>query len=537
MAKREKIKKKLKLNIKKPSLDKLVDICAEVIYAWDEFAEIWDEGMSALWALIITCGAAVINGADKGLDALDKVFLFIGYHVAKATHDFLGLVHTHRKMIVSYGASLLLIVLCLLALLNYATGYEYSYKGKVLGVVKDQDNVLKIVDLVSENLTKEYKTDIKIDAEEDIQFRKIFTLDKQVDGIDQVLARLSNMSDTRAQSYAIRINGKNKYYLDTKEDAQWVLQKIKNYYIPPKKQKKYESVKFVEKVKIVPTDTIIGNLRSAKSVYKSILKGKKGEGYYTVKSGETVSEICSKLDVSMKQMKKMNPKLNPELIHEGQKIVVSRAVPMLSVKTIGIETYKKKIGYKTIYKKSSSIYQGDSSVARAGSYGVKSITSRVVRKNGDKLKEKVLKTKILRKPVNKIVLKGTKQRPPSVGDGHFRWPVPGSRVTSYFGYRWGRMHEGIDMACGTGTPIYAADGGVVEVAGWHWGYGLCIIVNHQNGYKTLYGHCSSLNVSVGSKVYKGERIGAVGNTGNSYGSHCHFEIRKNGVHVNPLSYI
>ena len=91
------------------------------------------------------------------------------------------------------------------------------------------------------------------------------------------------------------------------------------------------------------------------------------------------------------------------------------------------------------------------------------------------------------------------------------------------------MHYGIDLSCSVGTPIYAADGGVVTMSGWNGAYGYCIKINHENGYETLYAHCSALYVSVGQRVFQGQHIAAVGNTGRSTGPHCHFEIKHNGV--------
>ena len=518
-------------------LDKMMDACAEAIYAWDEFAEIWEDGMKALGNLCIDIGAGIVNIMDNVVDLLARFGFFLFYHLVKFIHLSLETFRKHRKIIVQYAVALLLVAMGLLALLNYSTGYEYSYKGKVLGVVKDQADVVQIVAIVSDNLSEKYGSKIEIDPKEDISFTRTFILNRQVDNEDMVLSRLSNMSDAWAESYAIQIDGKNMYHLETKKQAKQVLNKIKAYYVPVEKQRNYDYIGFMEDVKIVEDDTIVGNISSVDKVFNKILKGKKGEGRYTIKKGETISGIAKKLHMSVKDIRKLNPKLDIELVHEGQKILVSKAVPSISVKTVGVETYKKKIKYKTIYKKSNAVYRGDTKVSRAGVKGVKSVTSTITRKNGKKIKEDVISQKVLKKPVTRIVLKGTKKRPPTVGSGHFAWPVHGAQLSSYYGYRWGRLHAGIDLACHTGTPIYAADGGTVTTAGYYYGYGLTIIINHQNGFKTLYGHCSALYVHVGSKVYKGQHIGAVGNTGNSYGSHCHFEIHKGGGTVNPLSYL
>ena len=117
-------------------------------------------------------------------------------------------------------------------------------------------------------------------------------------------------------------------------------------------------------------------------------------------------------------------------------------------------------------------------------------------------------------------------------------PVSGT-VTSRFGARWGRSHKGLDIGAPKGTPIKAAASGTVTVAqyGYSGGYGNYVMISHGNGIQTLYGHCNSLNVSVGQSVSQGQVIAYVGNTGNSYGNHLHLEIRVNGVAQNPQNYL
>jgi murein DD-endopeptidase MepM/ murein hydrolase activator NlpD len=119
-----------------------------------------------------------------------------------------------------------------------------------------------------------------------------------------------------------------------------------------------------------------------------------------------------------------------------------------------------------------------------------------------------------------------------VGRGGCMWPVNG-RVTSEYGRRWGRMHQGIDIAAPTGTAIYASRAGEVIFAGRQSGYGNVTIIDHGGGFSTLYGHQSRINVSVGQSVSQGTRIGAVGSTGHSTGPHVHFETRYNGTARNP----
>ena len=115
------------------------------------------------------------------------------------------------------------------------------------------------------------------------------------------------------------------------------------------------------------------------------------------------------------------------------------------------------------------------------------------------------------------------------------WPVNGP-ITSGFGWRWGRMHEGIDIGVPCGTPIHAAASGTVIYSGWMDGYGNFVVIDHGNGLATAYGHQSAIYVSGGS-VSQGQSIGAVGSTGNSTGCHLHFEVRVNGNPVDPLGYL
>ena len=129
------------------------------------------------------------------------------------------------------------------------------------------------------------------------------------------------------------------------------------------------------------------------------------------------------------------------------------------------------------------------------------------------------------------------------GTGNFAWPVPGYyTISSKYGYRWGRHHNGIDVASSNGTvygaKIVAADSGTVILSKYYSGYGYCVIVNHGNGFTTLYAHMKAASaLRVGDTVTKGSTIiGYVGASGNVTGPHLHFEIQKNGSYVNPMNY-
>ena len=126
------------------------------------------------------------------------------------------------------------------------------------------------------------------------------------------------------------------------------------------------------------------------------------------------------------------------------------------------------------------------------------------------------------------------------GTGSFTWPVPScTYITSRFGLRthpvYGtqKSHTGLDVGAAAGAAVVAADGGTVTMAGVNSGYGNCVMINHGNGYQTLYGHLASISVSNGSTVSRGQNIGTVGSTGVSTGPHCHFEILQGGSRIDP----
>ena len=123
-----------------------------------------------------------------------------------------------------------------------------------------------------------------------------------------------------------------------------------------------------------------------------------------------------------------------------------------------------------------------------------------------------------------------------VGSGRLVWPITGP-LTSPFGQRWGRLHAGVDISAPAGTPIRAADSGRVALAGWQGGYGLYTCVKHTVSLSTCYAHQSKLGTRAGAAVRQGDIIGYVGNTGQSFGNHLHFETWVSGRPVDPMGFL
>ena len=302
------------------------------------------------------------------------------------------------------------------------------------------------------------------------------------------------------------------------------------------------SVSFAENVEVkeefVPTDSLMNLGYLAETLYST----KTAEVTYTVVKGDTWSEIAEDHGLTSKELLSLNPGYDIDKLQIGEILTMSASVPYLTMTVVQQERYVDSVAFDVEYTESSDIYVGDYRVTSAGEYGAADTVANVTYVNGEETERTVLSAVTLRQPVTEHRLQGTKPRPTWLPTGSFRWPTTG-RISSRFGGRrspggiGSTNHQGIDIAVPRGTPIYAADGGTVTYSGWMGGYGYMVQIDHGNGYVTRYGHNSSLTVSVGQKVYKGQQIARAGSTGNSTGNHCHFEVRYNGVAKNPLNYL
>ncbi len=509
--------------------DKVKPVLKEI---WKEIAELADAGL----IFMLDIGAAIVTWWDITADIIEWFFIKLYVMAARELHDIFLLLVKYRKSIVKHSIIAFVVAMACIGLFSSVINYEYSYNGRRLGIVAEQRDVLEILDLVSEELSQEYGSNITIDPETDITFRPVFSYGKDIDDADTVLKRFTYMGDIQVQSTAIVADGETLAIVDSEKTANEVLDEIKKMFIK-KDKTKYEYVGFVEDVKLKPKSTILARVNSKAAAVKKIKSGGQKELTYTVKGGDTLYGICEKLGVSLAELKEMNPQIDDNIVlHAGDKFVTQKEVPLLNVKTIEVSSFAESVDYEVVYKESSKYYKNDEVVSVEGSKGKAKVTARITKENGKTVKKVVLEKEIIQEPVDKVIIKGTRKAPPKQGTGAFQRPV---NVAVYRGYgmRWGRMHYGLDYAAPIGTPIHAADGGTVAKVGWSGAYGNIVKIDHGGGFVTLYAHCSRMYVSPGDKVFKGQIIGAVGNTGRSTGPHCHFEIFKNGSNVNPAGYV
>lgn len=518
-------------------LDKVADFLDDKVIPFlkdicEEIGEIALDGLEGATDV----GAALIRWYDKSAELVEWFVKKTAVLIMRKYHDLLMDLAQYRRVIIRDFMIILIVGVGAVAVFASAVDYEYAYNGRTLGIVKEQRDVLEILEMVSEELSLEYGSSIVIDPETDITFKPVISYGKDIDDADTVLRRFTYMGDIQAQAFAIVVDGERIATVESEKIAQDVLDSIKAMYTKDS-DAKYEYVGFAENVKIEPYNTTLANVSSKSAALKKIKSGGQQKVTYTVKSGDTLYGICDKLGVNLQELKKMNPKIKDTMtLHVGDKFVTQQEIPLITVETVEVSVFAEAIDYKTVTKESSKYYKGETVVTQAGKKGKARVTARLTKHNGVTVDREDLSVETIKKPVNKIVVKGTKAVPAKKGTGTFMRPV---NVGVYAGYgmRWGRMHYGLDYAAPTGTPIYAADGGTVTSAGWSGAYGYAIVIDHGANKKTLYAHCSRLFVSAGTKVYKGQHIAAVGSTGRSTGPHCHFEIFINGANVNPSYYV
>lgn len=217
---------------------------------------------------------------------------------------------------------------------------------------------------------------------------------------------------------------------------------------------------------------------------------------------------------------------------------------ILSVRAIDLVEYDEVIEYTTEEQESDEYYEGTRRTIQRGQDGMQHVLAEQTSVDGNVISVTPVETTVTTEMQPEIIAIGTKEPPYNmttaeggtiVGSGSMIFPVPELKyITTQFGQGG---HRGMDLCAPQGSPILAADGGVVVEAGWHGSWGNYIRIDHGNGYTTLYAHCNELFVGAGAAVARGQQIATVGSTGYSTGFHCHFEVTVNGSLTNPAPYI
>lgn len=441
--------------------------------------------------------------------------------------------------------------------------YNVLLNGKPIGEISSEQKVEQLLADKASQLEKA-DTPILVKLNEDqVSYEPERAYKKKTDD-EETLTRLSEMLQTHPIGVKLVIDGEEVGIVRDEQTANLLLERVKNKYVPPSTEKKsanevrslslkavsttastavdtepkrtLTSVSFEEKVTTVISDIKPEQLADPEELFLKLTEGEPNPRKYTVKEGDCIGCIASKLNISEELIYKNNTWIKDDSLKIGDVLDLSESEPpILNVNSVEQVTEIEDIEPPIEYKKSDSMKLGQQKVLSEGKEGQQQVTYRLVKRNGSLIEEEIITKKLIKAAVPTVILKGTKVIR-GEGSGKFSWPVTGARITSYMGKRWGRAHNGIDMI--GNSNILAADEGVIEFAGFKsGGLGNAIIINHNNGFKTIYGHMKSLKVKKGQIVEKGDIIGIMGSTGHSTGTHLHFEIHLNGKLKNPTSYL
>lgn len=431
----------------------------------------------------------------------------------------------------------LCLVLCIAVIIALAsvksTVYAVKLNGEAIGYVKSANQINQMIHSVENKMSQKYGTkvifcDDKV-AFTPIKVNKIISLDE-----NKVRKNISKPEYYFTKAWIITSNGKEAVACAKKQDAEKLLERLKAYY--KRQGVEYTNAYFKEKAEIKEVTTAVSKLPDKEEAFTLLLTGTKEQKQHTVADGETLWSISNKYGMTVDQLLEANPEANPDKLKANQVLNLYIVKPYFTVVTVEKATQKEPIQFGIKYEKTNALYQGEEKIKTKGTYGTKEIKKELIEENGIEIASNLVSEKVVAEPQSQIVLKGTKGLSAYLGTGDIGNPTRGS-LSSFFGGRWGKQHQGIDIRGKMGTSIYAVDSGVIVFSGRDGAYGNKIIIDHGKGLTTVYAHCSQLYVDKGQKVDTGEKIASMGDTGNATGVHLHFEVRKNGVPQNPLEYV
>ncbi len=484
------------------------------------------------------------------------------------------------KKINTGGIILIVISTIFLLVLGFAridkkeakTSYLVYLNGQKMGLIQDREELYSLIDKEQETIKNDFSVE-KVYPPEGLEAIEYTTYAQNYKSANEIYNAIATNSTFTIKGYTVTIRpeeGETKYInILNKEDLEPALidaisafvskESLEAYIDDDQVQitdtgKKIENVYFDEKITIkesfIPVDEMI--ITNKSDLTKYLLFGTlEKQKEYTVKEGDTLENIAFKNELSNEELLIANPDLASinSLISTGQKLNIGLIDPLFTIVEEAEVIEDTTEPFKTVTERSSSLYPSQSYTKQEGKNGKNRVTEKVLRKNGEIQTLYVTSSYRIAEPVNKIYVQGTKVSqsfeniPPAVSSTDWGWPTISPYViTSRFGYRWGRLHRGIDISgSGFGSPIYSStDGTVINVfagcanRGYYGSscggsFGNYIEVRATNGMIIYYAHMMNrFPVSAGQTISKGQVIGYMGSSGSSTGTHLHFEIRDTG---------
>jgi murein DD-endopeptidase MepM/ murein hydrolase activator NlpD len=415
--------------------------------------------------------------------------------------------------------------------------YQLTIAGEEAGYIADTETVSAAIEEIKADLSKEAGgAEIVVDdnaiavKETDLKANKITFLSN-----DELKELILSADLFKASIWAVNINGSNVVAAATESDANAILDGVKRHYLTEGSE--IIDAGFKEAVSVTKAAMNAAEIMKPEDAVNLIITGTKEPKVYTVQDGDTLWDIAIANNMTPEELQTANPGFDPNRLKIGQQLNLFQVKPYVTVLTKEIVAATEKIDFKTVYENTGALYKGEVKVKSAGVYGTKEVKTEVTKENGTVVASVELDSVVTAEPQDQIALRGTKSIATFTGSGSLSSPMGRIEVSSPFGSRGGGRHTGVDLRNPKGTPIKAADDGVVTFAAYSGTYGNIVKLSHGNGLETWYAHCDTIKVSVGQVVSKGEVIATVGITGRATGYHLHFEVRKNGVPQNPMNYL
>lgn len=422
-----------------------------------------------------------------------------------------------------------------------------------VGPVNDEAAVETLIEQAIEEESARRDDDYTLDIKQNVSFVRE-TAFGPTDQEQVTLRNIEEQLDIDVKATTLQFDGDVVGYFKDEEAIETLLFHYQKNFVDEDILNEIADVEDGEEIHIKRGDTVIKGVSFSRPVETSeavvseeelltldeglrlLEKGTLTDKIHTVKSGDTLFSIESQYDITLDQLFAINKDLSEETVLQlDQEINVTTYAPFVDVIVKQEQLVEEVIKFETITEETDDLFKGETRTVTEGSNGSKEVTYEIERINGKVTSKEVLESTVTKEAVNKVIEKGTKVIS-SRGTGDFSWPAVGGYMSSSYGPRWGSFHKGIDIARPSNRNILASDNGVVESIRYDAnGYGHYLVVNHNNGYKTLYAHLSHISVSIGQTVPKGAVLGTMGSTGRSTGIHLHFEVLKNGANINPAS--
>ena len=429
----------------------------------------------------------------------------------------------------------------------------HIYNGnEYMGAVSSQEKIDKIIEEKNEEASLQY-SDLSIEAGSNITVvsEQVFTVNVNE---EEAVEKLVNALEVEADAHAFMVNGEPVAYLKDASDYEKAVNLLKLQYVSQQEldalnnsntteqlpltennQTRVKEVSLIEPVTGEAAKVNPKEILTPEQAVELLKSGTLEKEVYHVQQGDVLGSIAKAHGLKLKELLALNPGISEtSLLKIDQPLNVTVAKPLVTVKVV-MEKFKvENIDFQKVTEKDSNMLKGESKVKQEGRAGQKEVLYTITSESGVRTSKQVTNEVVTAEPVDYIEVIGTKVIP-SRGTGTFAWPTVGGYISSPMGARWGAYHRGIDIARPSNYTLKAADNGVVTFAGWDGTYGNKVVIDHNNGYETVYAHLSSIGVSVGQVVAQGSKIGVMGSTGNSTGTHLHFEVLQNGALVNPLA--